>query len=189
MKKVLLVLVILTIVATSVFALVACGPADPNAFIDAIVKADEFTIYEYDEDGNETVIVSVNKKGEFCIPGSSIYAIKEGDKIAMYEKLSGSDWSKTLISMDSEEYKEFQENVNSYKEEIKSEESLVYVKDDNGFWFLKIDVLKISGVKIEDGKMVMYFKSGDEYIKVGAVSLKADIKLPEEAANAKVVNP
>lgn len=189
MKKVLLVMVILTIVATSVFALVACGPSDPNAFIDALVKADEFTIYKYDADGNETVMVSVNKKGEFCVPDSSIYAIKEGDKIAMYEKLSDSDWSKTLISMDSEEYKEFQENIKSYKEEIKRDDSQVYVKDDNGFWFLKIDVLKINGVKIEDGKMVMYLKYEDEYIKVGAVSLKADIKLPEEAANAKVVNP
>lgn len=185
MKKVLLITTILVIVATSIFALVACGPADPNAFIEAFIKADEFTVYAY-KDGNESVIMSMNKKGELCMPILSLYLIKEGDKMALYSNMIDAGWSKKLINMDFEEYLDYIEKINSYKEVIESEKEIAYVKDDNGFWFIENDESKDKGVKIEGGKFVMYQKINDEYVKISAISLKANIKLPEGAADAQV---
>lgn len=185
MKKALLITVVLVMVAASVFALVACGPTDPNAFYDALKNANEFTYYSYDADGNESVVMSLNKKGEFCISALSIYALKEGDKIAIYMNAPLVGWTKTTVTADSEAYKEYMEQLNNNKNtENKSE---TYIKDDNGFWFVKNDVIKTIGVKMEGGKLVMYTKVGEDYIKTAAVSLKASIKLPDGAKDAKEI--
>lgn len=110
--------------------------------------------------------------------------------MALYQKEFYNDvWNKVLISTDSEIYKEYIKKIKNYKEEIPFDDIETYVEDDNGFWFSKSDVVKAVGVKIEDGKIVIYNKIDEEYVRSAAVSLKADIKLPEGAADAKVVNP
>lgn len=185
MKKALLITVVLVITATSVFALVACAPTDPNAFYDALKNADEFTVYSYDADGNESIVMSLNKKGEFCINAMSIYALKEGDKIALYMDAPVVGWTKTTVSVDSEAYKKYMEQLKNNKDiEDKNE---TYVKEENGFWFVKNDVIKSIGVKMEGGKLVIYTKVGDDYIKTAAMSLKANIKLPDAAKDAKEI--
>lgn len=78
--------VVLTMVAASVFAVVACGTSDPKEFLENLRKADEFTAYAYNADGEVVSVISKNKAGELCVNRESVksYAIKDGDNCIIY---------------------------------------------------------------------------------------------------------
>lgn len=79
-------MVVLTMVAASVFALVACGTSYSNEFLENLGKADKFTAYAYNADGEVVSVISKNKASELCVNQESVksYAIKDGDNCIIY---------------------------------------------------------------------------------------------------------
>lgn len=180
MKKVLMAVVVLTMVAASVFALVACGTSDPNEFLKNLEKADEFTAYAYNADGEVVSEISKNKAGEICVIQEAVkaYAIKDGDNFIIYTFLNGK-WTK---SQDKTLYDTYMSSVKLTTAMSLFADKLV--KGDDGYWVLDSGLGESAYLKMEDGLLVSYIKNDDKYVKTSAIELKSNIKLPDEAKEA-----
>lgn len=179
MKKVLLAIVVLSIVATSAVCLVACGTTNPNDFIKELKDSNEMTAYTYGDDGNETGKVSINSNGEiaYIMDGGEMYLIKENDAFVLYNKRDGK-WNKETDSAMVNEMKNYV-TIQKYTEMLN--QNGIFVENEDGYWYGTVDKDKELGVKMEKGMLVLYSKNGDTMQKAGAIELKADIKLPAEA--------
>lgn len=181
MKKVLLAIVVLSIVATSVFCLVACGTTNPNDFLKELKDSKEMTVYSYDEAGVENGKISINSKGEIAyIQGESeMYLIKENDAFVLYSK-QGSDgkWNKATDASSVDEIKNYV-TIEMYVKEL--ERNGIFVENEDGYWYGAVDKDKKMGVKMEKGMLLAYTSRDGAMVKVGAIELKADVKLPAEA--------
>lgn len=186
MKKVLLILVILTIAATSVFALVACGPKDPavtgapNDFMAKIKDAEDITFYLYDFNGDVITEIAKNKNGELYVNMGEIkaYAVLENEELVVYSLVEGV-WYKTKKTASIKQYLDV---LNNALKAINAEAKMVKGEDD--LWFYEADSAKKEGYKLDGEMLLGYGKEKTIYVKKMGIELKATIQLPEEAKDA-----